>query len=434
MKRRDVLKYTSMGMASLAVPLTSGVSAFDVEPVEREQPLRDLTFTNDEYLRRHERIRVEMEKYGFDCLLFFGTNGWYRGDGGNMRYVAGDASVSDLDPSYVIFPGKGSPVLAGHPLSLRRAFHGNGLQQIMERAPAGIRKDTGNSADSVPLVTNLVKKMGFSKGSVGIVGMRFFPAEMYAALIKEFPGAKFQDAEVMMNQVRLVKSEQEIGFLKRSGQAADTAMQALLDALVPGVTAEDLRVAVDIAFMRLGCEASLQIISTQKWEPDSHAQSAGKKIQAGDLVINELTSNYKGYYTRVAKPIIYRAEPKQTYLDLIDLNKSVYHECRNSFRPGITVDELDRKAQELTARLSNNKWYTPFLCQTVDFEQLFLHAPTKITAGVGYVLMPWFLWNKGVKNYGISSGFEGHLAGNTLVCTEGEPIDLNNTTQDLVIV
>lgn len=438
-QRRQVLKASVAGVAMAGVGLSSCVESRQSAPKatmkQNGKGLNKMQFSNAEYLARFKNIQSMMMKNGVDCLLFFGATGWFRGDGNNMRYVAGDASINETDPSFVIMPKAGAPILTGHPMAMGRSFAGTKLGEIIDRSAMSLRLGTGNTADAVSHIPTLIKKQGFSKAKIGIVGLRFFPADVYQALVKECPGAEIVDAEALVNKIRLIKSGEEIDFLKRSGHAADQAMTALIAAIGPNVTPHDLRVAADVAFVREGCEPSLQIIWGQPWKPAEHADhSPMRKIQKGDLVVAELTSNYKGYYTQLAIPIIYGGEPEQSYLDMIDVNDRIYNECRAAFKPGITVDQLDKMAKTLMAEYTDDKWYAPFLCQTVDFEQSFLHASNTIQEGVAYMLMPWILWNQGVEGYGKSSGFVGHIAGNTVVCTDADPIDLHATLQKLVVV
>lgn len=439
LKRRELLKASAASIAFSAFSL--GACSDPTQQADQKKFKANhkghtrMQFTNKEYLSRFSKIQSAMDGGNIDCLIFFGATGWFRGDGNNMRYVAGDGSINETDPSFVLMPKTGAPILAGHPMAMGRSFAGTKLSELIDRSPMPLRAGTGNTADAVSHIPTLIKKQGFSKAKIGIVGLRFFPADVYQALVTECPGAEIVDAEALVNQIRLIKSGEEIEFLKRSGAAADRAMTALVEAIGPNVTPHDLRIAADNAFTREGCEPSLQIIWGQPWKPAERSDhSPMRKIQPGDLVVAELTSNYKGYYTQLAIPIVYGGEPEQSYLDMIDVNNRIYNECRAAFRPGITVDQLDKMAKTLMAEYTDDKWYAPFLCQTVDFEQSFLHASNTIQEGVAYMLMPWILWNQGVEGYGKSSGFVGHIAGNTVVCTGADPIDLHATSQKLVVV
>lgn len=438
-KRRQLLKASAVGIAAAGVGLTSCVKVDQKTTTKKEKlenkGMATMQFTNAEYLTRFQNIQSAMDKSKIDCLIFFGATGWFRGDGNNMRYIAGDASINETDPSFVVMSRTGAPILTGHPMSMGRSFAGTKLADIIERSPMSLRTGTGNTADAVGHVPKLIKKLGFSDAKIGIVGLRVFPADVFQALLKECPGAEIVDAEALVNRIRIVKSTEEIEFLKRSGRAADQAMTALIAAISPNVTPYNLKVAADIAFTQQGCEPSLQIIWGQPWKPSEPADhNPMRKIQSGDIVVAELTSNYKGYYTQLAVPIVYGGEPEPSYLKMIAVNERIYKECRAAFKPGITVNELDKMAEKLMAEYTNDKWYSPFLCQTVDFEQSFLHASKTIQPGVSYILMPWMLWNQGVVGYGKSDGFVGHIAGNTMVCTEDDPIILNKTAQKLVVV
>jgi len=383
----------------------------------------DLTFSRGEYLRRFEKIRAAMERRGLACLVITGNTGWFNGEQANLRYVTGLEIW--LEPLFVVFPLKGDPVV----------FYKQGIFSQRALVPAApvtlegtpLKPGTGNAAYFEPFVAKKVKELGFDGKTVGLVVERVFPANALRELQREAPHAKFVDADDLMNEVRLVKSAEEIKFLRRSGYCADRAMEALIDAVRPGVTERELYLVADNAAVLAGCNpGGFQLLGSGKW-PTMGMLTLGtaRKLQKGDVFLNELTASYKGYYTQLAVPVWLGSEPNKDFLQFVNVSRTIYSAQLEAFRPGANNREIDKLGEQIATQVSGGKLGSHFACQTLDFERSFEHPSVVLEPGIGFILMPWIHHTEPGK-------FVGHGLGNTVTCTEGEPLVLNKSRQCLV--
>ena len=150
-----------------------------------------------------------------------------------------------------------------------------------------------------------------------------------------------------------------------------------------------------------------------------------RKLRKGDLIFTELTSVYKGYYTQLCVPMSL-GDPDEHFLKYLEINKKIYDLGFKLYRPGTTTGKINKAGRDLCAEL-NDELFCPFICQPVDFERSFHQEDNPVSVGVAYILHPWVMR----KN---RKGYVGHNIGNTVVCTEGEPILVNRAPQDLVII
>ena len=386
----------------------------------------DLQFSAGEYERRYDRIREQMEQQGFAALIITGAQTWYRGDECNLRYVAGIGVR--LEPPFVILG------LTGQPISYYKESKHAPVTIPETSAPLSwegspLLPNTGNAANYTPAVIKTIRDLGLANSRIGLVSERLFPVDVYRELIKEFPQAQFADAEQLLADLRRVKSEEEIKFLRRSAWCADIAIQAIVDAVSPGVTDLDLILAADSAMARNGTiPGGFQLLASGKWgEIRGLGQGSPKRVAAGDLVLNELTSNYKGYYTQLAVPIAVGGEPPADFQRFMQVNDAMYRTQFQAFRAGTTVQEVDKLGDQVGAEISGGEWLSRFACQTVDFEQSFMHPNPALEPGMAFVLMPWL-------HSGGDNRFVGHGSGNTIVCTDAEPLVLHQTPLQTIIV
>jgi|GEM_PF-1067379 len=435
MNRRDFMKVTSAGLVAGSLAPTSARSSMarNKFPQKFNMPYADegeLVFSAEEYKRRYSNIQAAMEEQGLDCLIITGNEGWYQGEAANLRYVMG-AGIR-LDPNFVVFPVKGEPVLLykTSPVLQRTPDIGD-MPLALEPSP--VRAHT-NRPDWIPTLVKLVKKMGYAKAKIGLVSERYFPADAYRTLQQNYPHATLVDAEQLMTDLRVVKSEEELKFLRRSGYCADAGIAGLIHAVEPGITEQELYYAADEAMaMAGGTPGGFHLFRTGPWKDfrsppnvPNLEKTRYRKLKEGDVVMNELTSEYNGYFTQLAIPIVI-GEPDPDFLKFIEVNKAMYDVQFEAFKTGATIGEVDKLGGGIASRLSNGKMGSKFACQTIDFEQSFWHTSPTLKPGISYVLMPWIHYNE-------PGHFSGHAWGNTLVCTDGSPEVLNQSPMGAVII
>lgn len=385
----------------------------------------DLEFSPREYEQRYAKIRASMEAQGIDCLIITGAQTWYRGDEANLLYVSGIGVR--LEPPFVVLPLKGQPISYYKESKFAPVVIPETTAPLSwEGSP--LLPNTGNAANYMPAVIKTIRNLGLDRARIGLVCERLFPVDVFRELVKEFPHAEFVDAETLMADIRRVKSEEEIKFLRRSAYCVDMAIQALVDNVTPGMTDLELILLADSAMAKFGTvPGGFQLLASGKWgDIRGLGQGSPKKVEPGDLVLNELTSNYKGYYTQLAIPISIGAEPEAGFRRFMEVNDAMYQAQYRAFRAGTTVKEVDNLGDQVGVEMGG-EWLSRFACQTVDFEQSFMHPNPVLEPGMAFVLMPWI-------HSGQEHGFVGHGSGNTIVCTEDDALVLHQTPLQTIII
>lgn len=95
-------------------------------------------------------------------------------------------------------------------------------------------------------VADEVKGRGFERSRVGLVGFSstLVPPTIshhdYVSLQKALPDAELTDVNWMLQEMRLVKSEEEIGMLRKAGKVARKVVDTMLEYAKPGITEAQL--------------------------------------------------------------------------------------------------------------------------------------------------------------------------------------------------
>ena len=346
-----------------------------------------LTFSAKEYERRHRKIRELMQLRGIDCLVITGHNGGFGSAGADIRYVSGLPGAILTDGPYIIFPLFGEPV--GITSSSFAAEWAAKTTSVPMKA-VSFKKGT-RIRDYTTDVVARIKELGLEEGTIGIVTMRVMPAYVYAGLLKELPRADLVSAGDLLLQARMVKSPEEIEFMRRSGVCADRGLEAIVGAARPGITELELVAKCDAAMVEAGSDrGNFILLGSGAWSELQGTISGGteRRLNKGDYIFIEITSNYQGYYTQLCCPISLGGRVHDSFRKFLEIEKAMYKLAFEELRPGNTVSAIDAKVAKLAASMGGD-FRRAWALQISEAAESFFKLDTELKPGMCYVIHPW---------------------------------------------
>ena len=203
-----------------------------------------------------------------------------------------------------------------------------------------LAKDTeviwGGDKGMGPLMEYLAKQNTRKIGVIGpLVGPRWKILE-----------SKYQvlslDSEYI--KLRMIKSEEEISWLRIGAAMSDLGMAALVKGTRPGMTEHQLGDLIERAYIGLGGNNWIHYIgSTSMKSPDvcvPRQFTSRRKIQKGDFVFCDLSASFWEYSGQVLRGFTVDAEPNSLYKDLHQTAYSAFNSITKVIRPGVNTKEL----------------------------------------------------------------------------------------------
>ena len=448
MQRRDFIRSTAL-LGLTASPLAAAAMVQTPRKKYRADSVTvpegaggNLKFTKAEYESRYQRVREAMARDKLDALVVIGTREWSGGDMSNIQYLGAPVHVAEL--SLMVLPLEGKPIAPwsnfGFP-SLPPMPPGKSpfmpkipspVEFELEQIP--VRDKSLNSPDYAAGVVQILKNKGIKKGRVGFVSMKNMPADILAAVNEKLPKLKVVDAQHILLDLRLYKSAEEIKFMQRSGYIADKGLEAMIDTADVGVSDYDVFYAIDQACAEAGAPVGgFQLYGSGPWAGPPGSTSnvllfpgSARTIRKGDMLIPEVASNYKGYFTQLTVPASI-GEPPASFIAAYELCAKVHKEIRAQFKPGKKVSEMDAYAAEYTKDISNGEFTTLFGIQAGEHEYSMWHMDYELKPGAMVYNQPFFMPLK-------KKGGPFHVFGDAMIMTEGEPLILHQSKMDLVII
>ncbi len=317
--------------------------------------------------RRWRAARVRMAAEELDCLVVWG-NTISQGLGmTNVRYLT---QVGSWHGGTAIFPLQGEVTLFSAPRHMSVPYNGYLAAQdwVRDIRPYSMRA-----------LLEEIQVRGFERGRIGVVAYGNVVAgnnltyHDYLAFQAGLPNATLSDASELIEELRRIKSHEEVAMLEKSGAIARKVVDTMINTAVPGVRENELYAEMIRTQLIEGAEPNMFILmssgpieghgSTERRLVHGNDQPlcpSSRRLERGDLVICEFHVSYGGYLSAVEFTVVVGEPPKE----LRDLH-SVAVECLNvaveAFRPGSTVKEVASAMRE------------PVLSRGLDYLELGFH-------------------------------------------------------------
>ncbi len=189
-----------------------------------------------------------------------------------------------LGPAAVVLPKDGEATLIVTPAWDE--------QRAAEAAP-GLR-----IVGADDMVDGITVTLGDTKGAVGIAGLAFAAWAVANRLIRALPQAAGVDDIVF--DAAAAKTDDEIANAREATRIAELGYQRLLELARPGISEDELAVELRCYTKTLGAEDNFLLLCAGARNP-AVAPSSGRIMQAGDVLVAEITPSYRGQLAQICR-------------------------------------------------------------------------------------------------------------------------------------
>jgi len=387
-------------------------------------------FPEEEGSRRHAAIRNAMDREGLECLIVAGVCGNYGDRAGNFRYVSNYAPW--FDDEYIVFPRVGDPMLLAW--SITHAEWCKKISWIKQVETVGVMStDPSRKMANAARIAEFVNSLRCGQGRIGICDFQTMPVYVYLGLKKLLPGAVFVDAGELLSHLRMIKSPMELDFMKKAGDCADIGFKAMLETARPGVSETKVWAACEYAMTVAGATPpSFTLMSggpslREKGRGQPYA-GTGRTLQKGDIITNEISASYGGYWVQLCAPIVIGDSIPDDLRQMFQVHQEMYELALEQMRPGITLGSIHEKHREL----ARSRGCDPSPAWALAHIGLLIRddiAPeTVLQPNMTFVNHPYTQYTQAG-----SGTYSHHTIGNTAVITERGCEVLNRTPMEVFL-
>ncbi|HEY7335427.1 MAG TPA: Xaa-Pro peptidase family protein [Bryobacteraceae bacterium] len=262
-----------------------------------------------------------MEEHGWDRLLFYG-NAWRKDF---FRYVlnvnfSGPYAIAILDRS-----GEVSAVVS-HPWD------------------AELLPDVGRA---------ILPAAGFPAGSVAVAGLELMDAGLVHSL-----GAAPASATAAVEELRRVKSPEEIAALRRAAALADKGYAYFAQTVEPGMAEFELVAEVEGFLKSNGAEDNFMLIASGGTEVVGMKPPTERRFQTSDQITTELTPQIDGYYAQICRTLVL-GEPNAAQRQAFAIFQEAQRAAEDLLKPGVDIADVARVQNDVFRRCGYGEYTGP---------------------------------------------------------------------------
>ena len=334
-------------------------------------------FTQTEHKNRLARARDMLAACGFEVCVSVAPETHY--------YLAGyDAWVGVNSPQALVFSisEETEPTLIVRNVDTRLATETTWLSDI--------RKYQLFADDFSKLVAGIVREKGWTGGRIAMELQSYaLNAALYSEMASALKPAEIFDATRLLGDLRIIKSETEMRYVREAAGYANLGLDAAREALRVGVTEIEVAAAVEGAMREAGSDywAIPTEISSGTRTPGGHATPRHRVIESGDIVHFEFAGVSHRYHATAVHTMACGA-PNSRAAELYEIARASLAAGVSQCHAGAWVADIEEASLE-----------------PIRIAGLEAYANMRFGYGIGLAYPPVWL-----ETLQISRGFEDRLA------------------------
>lgn len=296
-------------------------------------------FSRNEYLKRIADTKTAMDKKGIQILVIC--------DPANMNYLTGYDGWSFYVPQAVlIIDDQEEPLWIGRNMDVNGAKH---TAFIKEENMIGYSDDYVQSEIKHPMnfVADTIKEKGWADKSVGVETDAYYYTARSDHELRKTLGKDLLDGNLLVNWVRVIKSDAEIDFMKQAGKIAEKVMSTALDNLAVGTRECDAVASVYQAQISglsdFGGDypAIVPMMPTGEKTSAPHLTWTDEPYENNQAVNLELAGCRNRYHCPIARTAYIGATPPEKLQTLADITTEGLNLTFDGIKPGLKGEDVE---------------------------------------------------------------------------------------------
>jgi Xaa-Pro dipeptidase len=346
---------------------------------------REMYFTMEEYEERMRKLRQEMSSRGIDVLMSFTPE--------NIYYMSGYQTPGYYKYQCLVVPIDREPFMISRYSEETNVW---GFSVLEDRA---FFQDW---EDPVEITVKAFEERGLAANkTIGIEEDAWFLSiKDYSKLKNKLLKVRTVDGSGCVEKLRMIKSSQEIDYIRQAARIVEKAMKAGIESIKEGVTDNNIAAAVHYELINNGGEymGLPPFVCSGYRSGISHATWSGKRVAKGEPVFFEMSACVKRYSAPLERTAYLGAPPAEV-LKIADVLIAGLNKAIETIKPGVTAGEADKACRDVVAKAGYGEHYRHRLGYSmgVNFPpdwgeghivSLLANDPTILKAGMVFHMPP----------------------------------------------
>jgi ectoine hydrolase len=296
-----------------------------------------LNFSLQEYAARLAKTRAAMLDKDIDCLVVV--------DPSNMAWLSGYDGWSFYTHQCLVVQHDEEPIWWGRGIDAPGAVRTTWLDEdnILRYPDHFVQSNVCHPMDHL---SELLAELKLQRGRIGVeMENYYFSAAAVVSLQTHLSAATLVDATALVNWQRLVKSDQEISYMRSAARIVEAMHARIYEIIEPGLAKNEL--AAEIFHTGIAGKdehwgdypAIMPLLPTGMDATAAHLTWDNSRLKAGDITFFEIAGCHKRYHCPLSRTISL-GKPPQKYLDAETAVLDAMHAGLENARPGKTCEDI----------------------------------------------------------------------------------------------
>ena len=304
------------------------------------------------FKERLKRASVLMEGAGLDAILLTKPQ--------NMMYLVGDGRLC----AFTIVTKQGDTYVGVPKTDLEDVKKSCASERIL-----GFEDEVG----MLHSLMHIWKELGLEKGKVGVENtfLKISMLQMFKHPHAKPEKLEFADATSIMTDLRLVKSSEEIGLIRKAAKVADVAMDAAIKATKPRVAETEIAAEAEYAMRKNGAEEFYRTyVASGHRSSIAHGLVSHRKVRRGDLVMIDLHPTVNAYHADLCRTICV-GRPSEKQRKAFEVYLKAQRAAVEAVSPGTTMTKLENLMHEIFEKEGYEEYFVgpPIHGVGLEFEE-----------------------------------------------------------------
>lgn len=199
--------------------------------------------------------------------------------------------------------------------------------------------------------------LGQGAKRVGFEG-DFVTHDTYLKLAEHLPQCELMSRPELINDLRAVKDEEEIGRIRRAVRAADQAFDAILAKLAVGQKEEEISLELEFAMRRAGASGRSFdfIVASGPRGALPHGTASSKRVEQGEFLTLDFGAVLAGYCSDITRTVVF-GEPDEKQREIYEVVLKAQLAGIRAVKPGVTGRDVDAVARGIIAEAGYGEYF-----------------------------------------------------------------------------
>ena len=189
--------------------------------------------------------------------------------------------------------------------------------------------------------------------------------------------------------LRMQKDATEQKILRLNANQADLAMERAWDVIKPGVTEEEIALAIQNSFSDQGALPQFSIVASGSNSAFPHHQTGSRTVKEGDTIVIDLGGKFEGYASDITRMSTIGSPPKD-YALVHQIVENAVCAALVAAMPGEIAKNVDKAAREVIDKAGFGKYFFHRTGHGLGTE---IHEPPFITSNSETILEPGMVFS-----------------------------------------